>query len=382
MPRIVTKILVIDDDPAIQLLLKRTLATQGYTVIVAGDGEQGLKLAFKLRPAMVICDWVMPGMTGIEVCRKIKANPELSTTFFILLTSLGSVRDRVNGLDAGADDFLCKPIEMYELEARIRAGLRLHQLNHDLKQQKQLLETELAEAAEYVNSILPEPSIEPPIGIDVYFLPSRQLGGDGFDYYWLDREHLVIYLLDVSGHGLRAALPSLSIINLLRSRSLTKVNYYKPSEVLQRLNENFQMTARNDKYFTIWYGVYNCQTRQLVYASAGHPPAVLFFENEQKLQQKLLKTAGFPVGMFPEAEYLDDCYQIESASRLYIFSDGIYEIDRPNDMMWTLDEFLDLLKDYQNVLDKNAKGLVERIKIHNNTSSLEDDVSVIQITFY
>jgi len=377
-----TKILVIDDDPVIQLLLKRSLTTQGYDIILANDGEQGLKLAYQLRPAMIICDWVMPRMSGIEVCRKIKASSELATTFFILLTSLGSVRDRVNGLDAGADDFLCKPIEMYELEARVRAGLRLHQLNDDLKKQKQLLESELAEAAEYVSSILPEPMAEEPIAIDVYFLPSRQLGGDGFDYYWLDRDCLVIYLLDVSGHGLRAALPSLSIINLLRSRSLTNVNYYKPSEVLQRLNENFQMSARNDKYFTIWYGVYNCQTRQLVYASAGHPPGVLFAYDRDKMLQKPLKTAGFPVGMFPEAEYSEACCQIESSANLYIFSDGIYEIDRADGTIWSLDEFIDLLTDYQTVVDRNAKGLVDRIKIHNNNRSFEDDVSVIQITFY
>jgi len=374
-----TKILVIDDDSAIQLLLKRTLATQGYSVVLASDGEKGLKLAFELHPAMVICDWVMPGMSGIDVCRKIKATPELATTFFILLTSLGSVSDRVKGLDAGADDFLCKPIDMYELKARVRAGLRLHQLNHDLKLQKQLLESELAEAAEYVNSILPEPALEPPIAIDLHFLPSRQLGGDGFDYYWLDKEHLVIYLLDVSGHGLRAALPSLSVINLLRSRSLTKVNYYKPSEVLQRLNESFQMTARNDKYFTIWYGVYNSRSRELIYASAGHPPAILFSEGDR---QKRLKTSGFPVGMFLDAEYADACCQIDSGASLYIFSDGIYEIDRGNGNIWSLDEFISLLEDYQKGSDRSVKNLVERIKIHNNNYNLEDDLSVIQITFY
>ncbi|MGK7917768.1 MAG: response regulator, partial [Prochloraceae cyanobacterium] len=268
-----TQILVIDDDPAIQILLQRTLASQGYEVVLASDGEEGLNKARQLRPAMVICDWLMPRMNGLEVCRQVKASPELSTTFFILLTSLGSVEDKVKGLDAGSDDFLCKPIEMYELKARVRAGLRLHQLNRDLQQQKQLLEAELAEAAEYVRSILPEPLTEPPTTIDVCFIPSRRLGGDGFDYYWLDSEHLVVYLLDVSGHGLRAALPSLSVINLLRSRGLTKVNYYRPSEVLQGLNHTFQMTERNDKYFTIWYGVYNSKTRQLVYSSAGHPPA-------------------------------------------------------------------------------------------------------------
>ena len=300
------QILIIDDDPAIQILLTRTLARQGYEIILASDGEEGLAKARQLRPALVICDWVMPRMNGLEVCRQVKAIPELSTTFFILLTSQRSIENRVKGLDAGSDDFLCKPIEMSELKARVRAGLRLHQLSRDLQQQKQLLEAELIEAAEYVCSILPEPLTEPPTTIDARFIPSRKLGGDSFDYYWLDTDHLTVYLLDVSGHGLRAALPSLSVINLLRSRGLNQVNYYQPSEVLRGLNKTFQMTQRNDKYFTIWYGVYHAKKRQLVYASAGHPPAILFsLEQKAVSVEKRLKTPGFPIGMFPDAEYVD-----------------------------------------------------------------------------
>ena len=205
------RILIIDDDPAIQILLKKTLARQSYHITVASNGEDGLLKAKEIKPAMVICDWMMPKMNGLEVCRQVKAIAELSTTFFILLTSLDSVEDRVKGLDAGADDFLCKPIEMYELEARVRSGLRLHQLSRDLEKQKQLLEAELAEAAEYVSSILPEPLRESPTTIDVRFIPSRQLGGDSFDYYWLDSENLAVYLLDVSGHV--CVLPTLSFHN-------------------------------------------------------------------------------------------------------------------------------------------------------------------------
>ena len=151
------QILLIDDDSTIRVLLERNLKRQGYDVVCAGNGEEGLVKAKELHPAMIICDWVMPGVSGLQVCRQVKSLPDLATTFFILLTSLGSVEDRVKGLDAGADDFLCKPIEMNEFIARIRAGLRLHQLSQDLTEQKQLLEAELAEAAEYVSSILPTP---------------------------------------------------------------------------------------------------------------------------------------------------------------------------------------------------------------------------------
>jgi sigma-B regulation protein RsbU (phosphoserine phosphatase) len=376
------QILIIDDDPAIQILLKRTLHSQGYEVVVSNNGEQGLVQARQSRPGLVLCDWNMPGMTGLEVCRRIKATPELSTTIFILLTSRTSLEDRVEGLDAGADDFLSKPVEMAELKARVRAGLRLHQLSRDLQQQKLLLEAELAEAAEYVSSILPDRMTELPVTIDTRFIPSRQLGGDGFDYYWLDSEHLAIYLLDASGHGLRAALPTLSVLNLLRSRALPKINYYQPSDVLRGLNETFQMTQRNDKYFTIWYGVYNRAKRQLIYASAGHPPAVLLSgKPSSPIHVKRLKTIGLPVGMFPDADYVDECCEVTAPSTLYIFSDGIYEINQPDGTVWGLEPFVELLADCRNKNVCNLDQVLHFLQTVNPKDYFDDDLSLLEIHF-
>ncbi|MBD0346818.1 MAG: SpoIIE family protein phosphatase [Coleofasciculus sp. Co-bin14] len=376
------QILIIDDDPAIQILLKRTLHSQGYEVIVANDGEQGLAQARQVRPGLVLCDWNMPGMTGLEVCRQVKATPELSTTMFVLLTSRNALEDRVKGLDAGADDFLSKPVEMPELNARVRSNLRLHELSRDLQKQKQLLETELAEAAEYVSSILPDRMTEPPVTIDARFIPSRQLGGDGFDYYWLDSEHLAIYLIDAAGHGLRAALPTLSVLNLLRSRALPKINYYQPSDVLRGLNETFQMTQRNDKYFTIWYGVYNQVKRQLVYASAGHPPAILLSGKPTSLiHVKRLQTRGLPVGMFPDVDYLDECCEVTEPSTLYIFSDGIYEINQPDGTVWGLEPFVELLTDCRNNSACNLDQILHFLQAVNPKDYFDDDVSLLEINF-
>jgi sigma-B regulation protein RsbU (phosphoserine phosphatase) len=376
------QILVIDDDPAIQMLLKRTLVQKGYDVALASDGEEGLTKAKQLRPAMVICDWVMPRMSGIEVCRQVKATPELSTTIFILLTSMGSVDSRVKGLDAGADDFVCKPVEIFELNARVRSGLRQHQLSRDLQQQKLKLEAELAEAAEYVRSILPEPLRTPSVHIDVRFIPCSRLGGDSFDYFWLDDVHLAVYLLDVSGHGLRAALPSLSVINVLRSQGLVQTDYRRPREVLRRLNDAFQMTQRNDKYFTIWYGVYNTKTRELTYASGGHPPAVLLSSASADVSGlQCLKTPGLPVGMFPEVEYSEEVCAIAPTDRLYIFSDGIYEINQADGEIWGLDNFIELLKDHQSDSGRDLDLLIQRVKQVNPRDYFDDDLSLMEIDF-
>ncbi|MGF1495036.1 MAG: PP2C family protein-serine/threonine phosphatase [Microcoleaceae cyanobacterium] len=375
------KILVIDDDTVIRELLRRTLKKQGYDVSIASNGEDGIQQAKELQPALIICDWIMPRITGIEVCRQVKATPELSTTQFFLLTSLGSVADRVKGLDAGADDFISKPLEMNELYARVRAGLRLYQLSQDLQTQKQLLEAELAEAADYVKSLLPEPLAEP-IRIESQFIPSRQLGGDCFDYAWLDSDYLAIYLLDTSGHGLKATLPSISVLNLLRSQTLPNLNYRKPSEVLKALNHTFQMTYQNDKYFTIWYGVYNRATQRLLYASAGHPPAILLSEIEnENLKVQRLKTVGMPIGMFPEAEYVDAECEIQQLSSLYIFSDGVYEIHQPGGEILGLDAFIHLLADHYNSMDGNLEGILSSIKGLNSNHPFEDDFSLLKVKF-
>jgi sigma-B regulation protein RsbU (phosphoserine phosphatase) len=370
-------ILIIDDDPAIQSLLTRLLTISGYNVFVADNGEKGFQLAKKIKPALIISDWLMPGLNGLQLCSYIKETKELATTFFILLTSQVSVEDKVQGLDAGADDFLCKPIDLHELKARVRAGLRLYKLNQDLHQQKQILETELAEAAEYVASILPEPLINSALSIDVHFMPSRHLGGDSFDYFWLDSDHLVFYLLDVSGHGLRAALPSISVVNLLRSRSLNNVNYYQPSEVLTELNKIFQMTPRNDKYFTIWYGVYNLSRRELIYSSAGHPPAILF----SGFQEQRLQTKSIPIGMFPNSTYKNNFCQIPDQSNLYLFSDGIYEFNLANGVFLGLDNFITLLKKNQIQSQNNLDKILKQLCQYNLSQDFDDDISIMQFRF-
>lgn len=375
-------VLVIDDDPTIQLILKKVLTDQGYEVSVASNGLEGINQAKTLRPALIICDWLMPLMDGLAVCRTIKNDPDLATVFFILLTSRDAIEDRVYGLDNGADDLLTKPFELNELKARVRAGLRLHQVSQDLTAQKRLLESEFSEAAAYVRSLLPKP-LSGSVTIDSRFIPSQHLGGDCFDYYWLDPDYLVIYLLDVSGHGLGAALPSISILNMLRSQSMDGVNFYQPSHVLTALNEAFQMDDQNDKYFTIWYGVYNQVKQQLIYSSAGHPPAILLHgQSPQDLQVTQLKTTGMPVGMLPNTRFTDQRCEIDSSSLLYVFSDGIYEIFREDNELWGFDAFVALLMNHQEDIEQTGLDyILSYVKALNAKAALDDDLSLLRVCF-
>jgi sigma-B regulation protein RsbU (phosphoserine phosphatase) len=382
------KILVIDDDKVVQMILKQALQGQEYEVILASSGVKGVEEAYRHHPALIICDWQMDEMDGLEVCRIIKSEPTLSTAFFILVTGRTAVEDKVKGLDNGADDFLSKPIDVSELKARVRAGLRLYQSNqelkklaHDLQIQKQLLETELHEAADYVTSILPEP-MSGLVTINSRFLPSSKLGGDCFDYYWLDADNLVIYLLDVSGHGLAAALPSISVHNLLRSQNLLQANFHQPSEVLNALNEVFQMDKHNARYFTIWYGVFNRISCQLKYSTAGHPPALLLSQSiDSSLEIKQLITRSMPIGAFAETEYQDGICDIQPSSKLYVFSDGIYEVEQPNGTFWNLNSFINLITRHNQQPKRDLDCILEDIKMETGSQSFTDDCSLLEINF-
>ncbi len=375
-------ILIIDDDPTTRLLLQRNLERQGYVVKIANDGQEGVALAQELRPALVICDWMMPEKDGLEVCRILKSDPTLSTTFFVLLTARTDVEDRVQGLDAGADEFLTKPIDANELQARVRAGLRLHQLSWDLQKQTEQLRSELNQAANYVRSLLPPAQIfaDGQVETDWVFIPSQELGGDCFNYHWLDAETLAVYLLDVSGHGVGAALLSVSLINLLRSQSFS-VDFKDPAAVLQELNANFQMSEQNELYFTMWYGTYHLPTRTLSYSSAGHPPGLLITSSDPEVTVTTLKTPNLPIGMIAEIKFQSAKIKIPSNSELYLFSDGIYEITNASGELWGLQAFSQSLCQLKGIAQDNLDHIIKVAQSFSSDQPFMDDVSIVRLWF-
>jgi sigma-B regulation protein RsbU (phosphoserine phosphatase) len=142
------------------------------------------------------------------------------------------------------------------------------------------------------------------------------------------------------------------------------------------------MSNQNEKYFTIWYGVYNQVTRQLVYASAGHPPAILISGTSTFTPEiKKLKTPGLPIGMFPESKFIDANCDIEKDSILYVFSDGIYEINQSEGNLWGLDAFIHLLSHpgEQNIFDLD--DLLNYVLSLSTADALEDDLSLLEIKF-
>jgi serine phosphatase RsbU (regulator of sigma subunit) len=242
------------------------------------------------------------------------------------------------------------------------------------------LRRELHDAERYVLAILPTPVAEP-FAVDWLFVPSTELGGDSFGYHWIDHEYFALYLLDVCGHGVGSALLSITVMNTIRSGALLNTDFGMPEEVLASLNQAFQMERQNDLYFTMWYGVYHRPTGRLRYATAGHPPPILVSgAREQRGKAKSLSGAGIPVGMVPGATYESKECTLTGPARLFLFSDGAFEITRPDGTMLEFEAFEEVLT---RAVPEGASELEELLHFAqdvNGSKDLDDDFSIIKMT--
>ena len=126
-------VLVVEDDPFFQRVLQKRLASEGYQVAAATDGREGMKMIVTFEPDLVISDWMMPEVDGLELCQSVKTGLRESAPYFILLTAKGEINSKLLALDTGADDYLVKPCDQGELMARVRAGLRIVLLTQDMR---------------------------------------------------------------------------------------------------------------------------------------------------------------------------------------------------------------------------------------------------------
>lgn len=127
------KVLIVEDEKDTLFILDKLLSKNDYDVTTASNGQEALNLLNELLPDVIIADWTMPVMDGLELCRIVKKDEKLKHIYFIILTARASLKDRVTGLDIGADDFLVKPVQNQELLARIRSGIRIHNLQNELR---------------------------------------------------------------------------------------------------------------------------------------------------------------------------------------------------------------------------------------------------------
>jgi serine phosphatase RsbU (regulator of sigma subunit) len=240
------------------------------------------------------------------------------------------------------------------------------------------LERDLARASGYVKALLPEPLTSGPIRTDWCFVPSAKLGGDALGYFWLDDRSLAIFLFDVSGHGVGAAMHSVTVLNVLRQRALPDVDWHDPGAVLATLNDRFPMDSHGGTLFTAWYGVYDTGSRTLTYSAAGHHPAFLVTPGSARATP--LGVKALMIGAVAGLSYRVERADVPAGSRLYVFSDGVFEITARDGRRWTMADFVPLLT------EPPAAGLPQSERLYRAVQAaasgqLEDDCSVLVATF-
>lgn len=385
------KLLIVDDDVDTLRLVGLMLQRQGYQIAAANNGHQALIMAQSELPDLILLDIMMPEMDGYEVCRCLKQIEGLKNIPIIFISALHETMDKVKAFSAGGVDYITKPFQFEEVQARVKTHLKIRRLQIELEKQNQqlsdlnqalsktqnALEGELAYAANYILSLIPAPISEADIQTNWLYVPSTRLGGDSLGYHWIDNTYFALYLLDVSGHGVGPALLSVSVLNTLRTQCLPDADFRCPDQVLAALNTRFRKKDQYGLFFTIWYGVFNRDDRMLRYANGGHPPALLI---DRSHQRKELDAQGLPVGLFPEATYVPAAVQVPCASKVYVFSDGCYEIQRSDGEEWTREEMAHCLNNLPSD-DLQLDALYQHSMRLQGGDHLEDDFSILCAKF-
>jgi sigma-B regulation protein RsbU (phosphoserine phosphatase) len=383
------RVLLVDDQAIVGESVRRMLAEEaGVEFHFCQDPTKAIATANAVQPTVILQDLVMPDIDGLQLVKFFRANPATRDTPMIVLSSKEEPVIKAKAFAVGANDYLVKLPDKLEMVARIRyhsrgylALLERNEAYARLAESQRLLAAEVNQAARYVQSLLPE-KMTAPVRVDWRFVPSTQLGGDMFGYHWIDPGHLALYLLDVSGHGVGSSLLAVSAHNVLAAQSLPNADCRDPGQVLTRLNDVFPMEKQDNKYFTIWYGVFRTSDRTLLYSSAGHPSALLFHgpsAGAESLEE--LASVGPAAGVAPDYPFDTVAVPLAPHARLLLFSDGVFEIDQPGGKMWTFPEF----RDHVLTLPRDGGPTIERLLAHaralQGSDILGDDFSMLEVIF-
>lgn len=393
------RILVVDDDEAIRILLGNRLRSLGHEINTASNGLEAWESLNHESVDLLVCDWNMPVMDGVELCRRVRHADWGCYVYVILCTAMNQKSDYLAGMEAGADDFVVKPIDFADLRVRVRAAERIIQLHSELSMQNKSLrelygklrtaydtiERDLEAAAGMQTALLPpKTEFQERIRLDWLLIPSLYLAGDMLNYFLVDGRKLVFYHLDVAGHGIPAALLSVTLNRLLMpipgspiakpgSTALPQTTLASPQEVVTELNDRFQST--DDTYFTMVYGVLDTDSRALTFCQAGHPGPVLLSPDGRL---KRLGEGGFPVGMMPSMTYEQNRAMLPPGEKLVLYSDGIPECMNQSGARYTEESLFGVLRQCAH---SSAGDVVRAVRddIVNwrGQSELSDDVSLL-----
>lgn len=384
------KLLVVDDNEMNRDMLSRRLSRRKHTVLTAENGQEALDLIEKESFDVILLDIMMPGISGIEVLKTLRQSYTASDLPIIMATAKSESEDIVEALKLGANDYVTKPLNFPVVAARVNTQLSLKKAQDALKMAHDRMKRDLEAAAEMQRSLLPE-VLPNTLGVNFawHYEPCDELGGDILNVLALNDKCVAMYLLDVSGHGVPAALLSVTLSRILSARNVTLPNSVgcdatasvienqTPQLTVRQLNQQFPMSSNNDRYFTMAYAMLEVSTYLLRYVLAGHPPPILIRKDRSP---QLLTGGGLPVGMFDDAEYEDYSIQLSPGDRLYFYSDGITEAMNKQGTTLDTEGLIRFIKETQDhSLKESLVVCMDKLRHWCKPFSFADDVSLLAL---
>lgn len=397
--RAIRNVLVVDDSRTQRHVISTSIRNWGFNVLQAASGEEALAMCRQIEIDLILSDWMMPGMNGIDFCRALRGMDSDRYVYFILLTSKSDKAAVAEGLEVGADDFLSKPVDSGELRARISAGERVLAMERELRANNQLLtdaleqlrtlydslDRDLTEARALQLSLLRERQRRFQGGLASMLLrPSGHIGGDMVGCFAINADLIGLYSFDVSGHGVASALMTARVAGLLSGASAEHNIAIAPgaggptgrcpASVAAAMNALVLSEIETERYLTLAYAEIDQRTGRVRMVQAGHPHPVVQHTDGRL---SFLGEGGLPVGLIEGADYVGFETVLEPGERLILLSDGITECPDQQGMELGHEGLTRILTRQGHLRGGDLpEGLLAELSLWAGTEDFPDDISI------
>jgi serine phosphatase RsbU (regulator of sigma subunit) len=370
------RIVVIDDSANDLQVTRRFLERKGFVVAGATSGRDGLLQAQSITPDAFVVDYRMPGMDGFEVTRQIKRDPALQTIPVLMLTGADNPQYVVQGLDAGADDFVTKGSDTEILLARLRALLRVKAYQDQLRKLNQQNTRDLQIARRVQEALMPPSRFSAP-GIEIRsaYIPSEMLSGDFFDYFVKD-DVMYLFVADVSGHGLPAAI----LVALLKSYIHTEAASHTPlSGLMSRLNDFLFSVSLPAQFATAQLFRIDAPG-SLTVANAAHPAFLHFRRSEGRTV--INEHPSHLLGAIPSMPFDEESLSVSPGDTLFVYTDGLTDRRNSAGEFYAIDRIAGILEQSSGAgLDQLYDAIYADVSGFAATDELRDDIAFVVTSF-
>jgi sigma-B regulation protein RsbU (phosphoserine phosphatase) len=355
------KILVVDDE-RLNINVLVDLLKPNYKMMAAKNGEQALKaVQIANPPDLILLDIMMPEMDGYEVCRRLKADEATRDIPVIFITAMGETSDETKGLEVGAVDYLTKPISPPIVEARVKTHLALRRNMAELQKAYKIIETQKDRMEDELNvahgiQMSMVPQTFPPFpdrdefSIHAALHPAREVGGDFYDFFFIDENRLCLCIGDVSGKGVPAALFMAVTRTLIKARASEDTS---TASILTRVNDEISRDNKAYMFVTLFVGILDTVTGEMIYTNAGHNPT--YIRNADGNLERLDTLHGPVVGAKEGLAYKEDRIRVAKGDTILMYTDGVTEARNPEKEFFEEQRLKELLSEHE-FAEESADG--------------------------